>query len=240
MAKKILLVIGSVWGRLTVLEEAEPLVFRRGGTFGSTYEKRRAVCRCECDKKTIVIVRQDQMRSGKTRSCGCLHDERARAHMTAMDKRGNKHRQTHGRTNTPEFYIWHSMNQRCTNPKQHSFPRYGGRGITVCARWLHTFENFLADMGERPTPQHTLERNDNDGNYEPANCRWATPAEQGVNRGTNKFLTYRGETLCLTEWARRLGMNRGAIQKRLHKGWSVEDALTTPALPRELRHIKRQ
>jgi hypothetical protein len=238
MAQKILPIIGSVWGRLTVLEEAEPLTYpdyRRN----STYEKPRVLCSCNCDGKR-VIVRVDALRGGRVRSCGCLHRESARERMTAMDKRGNKHRQTHGGSYTPEFYVWRTMKARCTNPKNRQFHRYGGRGIKVCRRWLNSFENFLLDMGNRPSPKHTIDRIDNDGNYEPSNCKWSTQHEQNTNRSSNVFLTYQGETLCQADWARRFGMNRVLINRRLRDGWSVDETLTTPPIPRGLRGIRRR
>lgn len=114
------------------------------------------------------------------------------------------------------------------NPKSASYPNYGGRGIKVCERWMD-FDNFLADMGERPEGLE-IDRKDNDGNYEPGNCRWATIKQQCNNTRYNHKITYNGKTLNLVEWASVLGMKKGTLGNRLKRGWSIERALTTPAL----------
>ncbi len=134
----------------------------------------------------------------------------------------------HGKWLTPEFKIWGSMLERCQNPNHQAWARYGGRGITVCAHWRHSFQAFLDDMGERPSQRHTLDRKDNDGPYSPGNCRWATLIEQHRNRSDNHRLTFRGETLCLTEWAQRIGIKKTTLLERIRRGWSIEDALTRP------------
>lgn len=115
---------------------------------------------------------------------------------------------------------------RCYNPKDIRYPNYGGRGITVCERW-HTLENFLADMGKRP-PGLTLDRLDNDGNYELSNCEWRTNRDQANNKRNNKLLTLHGKTQTRAQWSRKLGIAAGTIGQRLASGWSVERALTTP------------
>jgi hypothetical protein len=115
------------------------------------------------------------------------------------------------------------MKKRCTSPRDPAFHNYGGRGIRVCKRWLK-FENFLADMGECPLGLE-LERKNNNGNYSPSNCRWATHKEQANNRRTNRWLTYRGLTLTVTQWAERLGLNPITVAVRLHRGCSTERAL---------------
>jgi hypothetical protein len=122
---------------------------------------------------------------------------------------------THGKGATAEHRSWTAMRTRCNNPKQLAWPNYGGRGITVCERW-DSFENFLADMGERPSGC-SLDRIDNNGNYEPGNCRWATKAEQSNNRRTNIFVTHDGETLTITQWCTRLGISNGAVRTRMSK-----------------------
>jgi len=121
------------------------------------------------------------------------------------------------------------MIKRCTNPNTKGYSNYGGRGIKVCERWLHSFENFLADMGPKPSPAHSIDRYpDNNGNYEPKNCRWATRTEQSFNKRTNRLIQHNGETLPLSVWAGRTGMKRETIADRLAHGWTISDALTIP------------
>lgn len=119
------------------------------------------------------------------------------------------------------------MKAACNNPNHHNYANYGGRGITMCERWK-SFENFLADMGERPSRQHTIDRIDNNGNYEPGNCRWATPRQQLTNKRNNVRLTFNGETMTLMEWSERYNLLFETLRGRLKRGWSVEDALTRP------------
>lgn len=133
----------------------------------------------------------------------------------------------HGLIGTPEYWAWSAMKQRCLNPRKRNWARYGGRGIRVCERWLHSFELFLEDMGPRPSPRHSLDRIDNDGDYEPSNCRWATPGEQ--RRHQARLVRFRGELLTLAEWSKRTGLNASTIADRLDRGWTVERALTRAA-----------
>jgi hypothetical protein len=142
------------------------------------------------------------------------------------------HRQTHGLSRTPTYIAWSSMKARCFNPNVAAFKHYGAGGITVCKRWL-IFENFYSDMGERPLGG-TLDRYpDNNGNYEPGNCRWATQAQQNLNTRRNKILTVNGEKLALAQWAERLGCSETAIRQRLRLGWTVQEAVTRQ--PRQVR-----
>lgn len=155
--------IGVVFGRLTVEARAAS---------GKNWQKRWR-CRCECGQTTEAPTAK--LRSGHTKSCGCLRRE--------LSAGANNVAYLHGHTSgkfSPTYQTWTCMIQRCTNPKRQSWKDYGARGIKVCERWM-VFENFLADMGERP-PGLTLDRRDNNGNYEPSNCRWATAAEQQANR----------------------------------------------------------
>jgi hypothetical protein len=128
-----------------------------------------------------------------------------------------------------------AMVQRCCNPKHKNFRHYGGRGITVCDRWRTNFEVFLEDMGPRPSAKHSIERKDNNGNYEPGNCVWATQREQSRNKRTNRLVEFGGQTLCVEEWAAKLGLTSKAIHHRLDRGWSIDKALTTPLQRRAKR-----
>lgn len=138
----------------------------------------------------------------------------------------------HGGRHTSEYKIWERMLHRCKNPNNERYARYGGRGIKVCERWQESFANFLADMGPRPSPKHTVDRIDNDGHYEPSNCRWATQMEQTRNSSRTKDLTLNGETMCMTAWAQRLGITQHTLNGRLKRGWPLSAALTVGPVPK--------
>ncbi len=120
------------------------------------------------------------------------------------------------------------MVQRCHNPKNHAYSRYGGRGIEVCQRWRDSFVDFMADVGPRPSLAHEIDRIDNEKGYAPGNVRWATSKQQGRNRSTNHRITALGETLCIVEWSERTGLSKETIRQRLKRGWSPERAVTAP------------
>lgn len=139
----------------------------------------------------------------------------------------------HGYSYAAEYRAWQTMRLRCTDPTNAAYPNYGGRGIKVCARWLNSVEAFIADMGPKPSPKHELDRYpDNDGHYEPGNCRWATRSENDRNRRSNRLIEHDGETLPLVAWAERTGIRTDVIAKRLDAGWPVTEALSTPVRPR--------
>ena len=192
------------FGKLTVLE--------RAGTLGTNPVWK---CRCACGME--VLARANNLSSGATESCGCIHLERSTKH---------------GRCKARVYNIWHCMLQRCLNPKAPNYHRYGGRGIQVCARW-RSFEAFYEDMGDPPSDDHTLDRIDNDGAYEQGNCHWATGDEQHSNKSSNRNLTHEGVTMTAAQWARSVGLPKVTLLGRLNSGWSVEQALTTPRRPRK-------
>lgn len=197
-------ITGQTFGRLTAI--APVAKSKHGGI--------KWLCICCCGTETVVIARC--LISGNTRSCGCLNDELAAERKT-----------THNFCKLPEYKVWKAMIQRCTNPKNKAFHNYGGRGISIALEWLG-FIVFWDDMGARPTPFHTLERIDNDGDYTPENCRWATWKDQQRNRRNNRLMKYRGETRCVAEWAEITGINHTTIEGRLSRNWPVEKVLTQP------------
>lgn len=132
------------------------------------------------------------------------------------------------KTKHPLFQTWIAMIRRCGDPRSKGYENYGARGITVCERWRADFWAFVADMGERPSPKHTIERIKNDGHYAPDNCRWATDAEQKMNTRRNTLVTFKGKTLPVTEWARRLDIPPATLFWRLRNGVAPEIALTAP------------
>jgi hypothetical protein len=131
----------------------------------------------------------------------------------------------HGLSDTPEYAIWNTMIQRCLNPNTESYQRYGERGITVCNRWLQSFKAFYDDMGTRPSSQHSIERINNDGNYEPSNCKWDIKKNQARNRSTNHHLDYHGERSTIAEWSEKKGIGWMTIKRRLENGHTAEEAL---------------
>jgi hypothetical protein len=156
---------------------------------------------------------------GHTLSCGCWKRERCAAAGRKAKRHGHAVHGAQSRT----YRSWWAMRQRCLNPGHQAFKHYGGRGIAVCERW-DSFEAFLADMGERPVGM-SLDRIDNDGGYEPGNCRWATPQTQASNTRMTRYLTVRGVSLPVAEWLRRSGVNRSTYRSRLRRGWSEDRAV---------------
>jgi len=174
---------------------------------------------CECDCGNNKIIDGESIRRGHTKSCGCLHAE-------ATSKRSTKH--GHSSIRSSEYTSWMEMKGRCLNPNNNRFKNYGGKGISICNCWISSFSRFLEDMGSKPSSRHTIDRIDNEGNYEPGNCRWATPKEQARNRSTNLKIEYKGQVKCLSEWADLLGFNRHVLCNRLSRGWSTKRMLETP------------
>lgn len=194
--------VGQRFGRWAVTAYGGP------GTSGATW-----VCVCECG--TARRVNANALLAGWSQSCGCLAREINSRRVTHGHATGGKH--------SPTFVVWHSMRARCGNPKHPSFHNYGGRGIKVCERW-ESFEAFLEDMGERPKGM-TLDREDNDGDYCPQNCRWVSMKDNSNNRRNNRLLTLHGKTHTVAQWAALTGIKEGTIRARLHRGATDEEAL---------------
>lgn len=176
-----------------------------------------------CDCGVRKTVQRAHLTSGSTRSCGCLHREKMRA-------RYSQH------TSKPEYGIWSSMKARCNNQRTDSYPLCGGRGIKICDRWqrgengLTGFECFLADMGQRPSSKHSIERIDNNGNYEPGNCEWASKEKQDRNKRINHWVEYKGQRMILADAIRVSGLPAKLVDNRLRRGWELERALSVSAL----------
>lgn len=177
---------------------------------------RKPIWECQCDCGKVITARSRDIRDGKQKSCGCFRADNTRRMMT-----------THGKSSQRIFFIWHKIIDRCTNPKNVGFMDYGGRGIRVCDRWRESFANFLADMGDRPSPKHSVERINPDGDYCPENCRWAANTrEQNFNKRNTRRYTHDGKTMTLPEWSLITGIASDTMKSRIRKGWSVERALT--------------
>lgn len=205
--------IGKKIGRWTVTAAAAAYIQPSNGK-----ARKRWLCLCECGNERVV--HEQSLTGGGSQSCGCLSKE-----MTAARRR--KHGHTTGRKPSPTYRSWSEMLARCDNPNSGIYEYYGGRGIKVCDRW-RSFENFLSDMGERPARRglrYSIERIDNDGNYEPGNCRWATRKEQARNRRSTRVVIVNGSQMSLAEAAENARVPYYLAHQRLAAGWTVERAL---------------
>jgi hypothetical protein len=177
-----------------------------------------------CDCGNVSVIRCQAILNGSTQSCGCLaKDHLINRNIThGMTKRGHK---------SPEYFAWYNAKNRCTRPTDIRYPNYGGRGIKFCERWLN-FSDFIADMGLRPGPDYSLDRIDNNGDYCPENCRWATVEQQYNNRTLNRIITVSGKSQTAAQWDREMGYPQGTVTRRIDScGWSEEKAVTTPVRP---------
>lgn len=202
MPKAVKDLTGQRYGRLTVLAEVLP---RTRPRFWS--------CLCDCGNEHKVSA--SNLLNGHTKSCGCYYRERRKTVNV-----------THGAVGTKEYATWKGMKERCLSPKNKRYQRYGGRGISVCRRWSESFEAFLEDMGYAPTSTHTIDRKDNNGDYEPSNCRWATPKEQANNRTSNIQVVYEGvryPSLKLLAFA--LGLSYDSLRRNRQKTETIEQAV---------------
>jgi hypothetical protein len=171
---------------------------------------------CDCGRKKPFDP--SNLRHGRSKSCGCGIGDAIRLAVTK-----------HGHSKKPEYSAWVNMLKRCTDSDHPSYRHYGGRGIEVHKDWWN-FENFFADVGPRPSPQHSLDRfPNNNGNYEPGNCRWATQREQMNNTRAVHNLEYQGRKQSIAEWSRATGISQRALSNRISRGWPIERALTQPA-----------
>ena len=200
------------FGMLTVIKESE---------------KRFAKCRsilweCKCECGNTAIVSGTNLKTGNTKSCGCITKER----ITNLNY-------NHGLSRKRVYRILISMKTRCYNKKVNEYKEYGGRGIIVCADWLNDFMNFYNwSMKNGYSDTLSIDRIDNDGNYEPNNCRWATMKEQSNNNRHNRFITYNDETKTMKEWCEKLNLGYNTIRLRIYNGWSTERAFETPIIKR--------
>lgn len=170
-------------------------------------------CRCECGNTTIVV-------SGKTQSCGCISSRLAI----------NSKNRTHGMRHSPEYAIWCKIKNRCHNPNYHQSFYYSERNIKVCDEWRKSFLAFFNHIGKRPSSKHSIDRIDNNGNYEPGNVRWATPFEQNNNKRNNHYITIRTWVLTISQWGHFSGINQRTIYYRLKRGWAPEKAIFYPLI----------
>lgn len=171
----------------------------------------RWLCKCDCSKMTIVEI--GNLVTGHTKSCGCYSLEISAAKFFK-----------HGLSQTKQHRVWSSMIERCSNPKNKCYKMYGGRGIKVCDRWK-SFSNWWKDMCKGYEPKLTLNRMNNDGNYEPSNCCWASLVDQANNRRTNHFLILKGKRLTIAQWSRKIGIHQATLWQRINRGWSISRAL---------------
>ena len=203
---KCINLIGQRFTRLLVVERAEN---EKNGSA-------RWVCQCDCGN--TIVISSYHLRNEDVKSCGCF-------------QRDFPNRTTHGHSGEPIYDEWCGMKARCYNKSQKAYKNYGGRGITVCERWRNNFKDFLDDVSELPhfgEEGYSLERINNDGNYEPSNCKWATIEDQANNKRSNHMITYNGKTQSVKKWADEVGVNYGTLKSRINRGWAIEKALTEP------------
>jgi hypothetical protein len=208
--RKIIDQAGRRYGKLLVLERAQDYVTPSGA--------REVKWRCQCDCGNILEVRSRSLGAGNTKSCGCMRDLGLAARST-----------THGMRKTPEYKAWAGMKARCFRPSAGHYPDYGGRGITVAPEWLN-FETFFRDMGPKPSPSHSLDRIDANGDYCAGNCRWATTAQQMRNKRNTVLVTYNGQRMPLIAAAELAGIKPATVHARRRNGWP-DNRLLEPVAP---------
>lgn len=196
--------IGDRFNRLTVTS-----------IVGRNVTARKLIVQCLCDCGTSVNRDVYSLRLGSSQSCGCGRFQHGSS--GARDAKP-----------TPEYTVWQQIKDRCGNPLALGYKQYGGRGIRVCDRWSESYESFVSDVGLRPSPEHSIDRVDNDGNYEPGNVRWATRVEQARNRRSNRLVAVSGVTRTVAEWCELTGLKHSTLCARLDNGWKPEAAVSTP------------
>lgn len=197
--------VGQRFDRLVVTARA---VSRNGSSYW--------LCQCDCGNS--FEAKGSKLTESRTKSCGCMKADVARELGRVLNR-------SHGMTGTLEYSSWQNMKSRCLNANTPCFDGYGGRGIGVDPRWVDSFENFFADMGPAPSPDHSIERDDVNGNYSPSNCRWATTQEQANNKRTSVFFQYQGQRYTRTQLCALTGINPSTFQYRIDCGKSIEEAL---------------
>lgn len=207
---------GQKFGRLTVIERAENYVPPCG--------RAQIQWRCKCECGNVCIVSGTHLKSERVYSCGCVRK-------STTSEAAQKRFLTHGKSKDVIYRTWINIKSRCYNTHSKRYKDHGGRGITVCDRWRNSYNAFYEDVSKLPHFRergYSLDRVDNDGNYELNNVRWATPIEQANNKRNNCLITYNGRTQTATEWARETGIKRTTILMRLNTyGWSIEKTLST-------------
>jgi hypothetical protein len=190
---------GHKYGMLTVVTLTAP----------TGHARKRAAWLCRCDCGVTTTVQEHRLKTGNTKSCGCLR---------AINGRRNR---THGLSGSRAYSVWCSIIARCENPRESGYPNYGGRGIVMCPEWRTSFAQFLEDMGP-PPPNRSIERLDNDGPYAPNNCVWADRVTQNNNSRRNRLVTWNGRTQTLAQWSRERGIPYATMKMRLNHHWDVD------------------
>lgn len=179
---------------------------------------RTSIFKCKCGKEFTSTIHA--VKRGNTNSCGCLRKE-------VVSKTFTTHGHTKGCVESPEYRTWEAIRTRCTNKNQKAYKNYGGRGIIVCEKWMNSFEAFLEDMGKKPSGKHTIERINNNKNYSPDNCKWATRKEQGKNKRNTILIESKGVVKSLREWSLETGINYYTMFSRYKSNKPVEVILAT-------------
>lgn len=197
--------VNKTFGRLRVISES-PI---------KRYKRFFWLCLCQCGNEKIMDG--NALRTGRAKSCGCIVAE------------GIKQRSViHGRTRTPEYRVWQHIKGRCNTPTDAAYHNYGGRGIKVCNRWNNSFQDFLEDMGLRPSLKHSIERVNNSKGYSPENCKWATRKEQANNTRNTRRIEYNNQSMSVAQWAEKLNVNPFTLYRRLYSGWTDLEIILTP------------